>query len=148
MADATSGSSAHPALPVATLQRNSDNGKCTLGRLTLPSGHVLATIERPWKDNAQQISCIPAGEYHCELTMSPRFRRMLYEVQNVPNRGGIRIHVANWASELHGCIAVGLVHGPDMVLKSTIAMQRMNDLLQGRPFTLRVLAVPSNSGAQ
>lgn len=133
---------------VATLQRNSDNGKCMLGRLTLPSGLVLATIERPWKDNKPNISCIPAGTYRCVLSMSPRFRRMLYEVQNVPNRAGIRIHVANWASELHGCIAVGLVHGPDMVLKSTIAMQRMNDQLRGRPFTLQVLAVHNNSGAQ
>jgi hypothetical protein len=42
------------------------------------------------------------------LTMSNRFKRKLWEIKNVKGRAGIRIHSANKASELHGCIALGM----------------------------------------
>lgn len=121
-----------------TLQRIVDNGKCTLGRLALPSGFVVSTIERPWVQNKKGISCIPAGDYTCVMTLSNRFKKKLYILLEVPNRSGIRIHAANWAHQLEGCIALGISHGPEMVSQSQVAMHRFHEELDGRKFTLHI----------
>lgn len=123
---------------VITLNRTVATSTYTLGTMQLPSGFMLATIERPWKNNAPNLSCIPAGTYTVRMTYSPRFKRYLYEVTGVHGRAGIRIHVANWAAELHGCIAVGIVHGPSCVLQSTVALRRLHDELKSASFQLHI----------
>lgn len=40
--------------------------------------------------------------------MSNRFKKNMWLLLNVPNRDGIRIHSANYARELNGCIALGM----------------------------------------
>ena len=67
-----------------TLQRTVSTDTYMLGTLRLPNGFVLATIERPWKDNAPNLSCIPAGTYTVRMSYSPRFKRYLYEVVGRP----------------------------------------------------------------
>lgn len=79
----------------------------TLGILSMDGEYFGLTLERPWKDNAQAVSCIPAGKYKLDLTPSPKFGRRMLEVLNVPGRLGIRIHAANTVDQLKGCIAVG-----------------------------------------
>lgn len=91
-----------------TLQRINYGALDTLGSLVLPSGLVLSTIERPWKDNASGISCIPEGEYLMTMVMSPHMHKLTYLLQSVPKRDCIRVHSANWAHQLRGCIAPGL----------------------------------------
>lgn len=66
---------------------------------------VCGTLELPWKDNHQDISCIPRGEYHIAITYSSKFKRKLIEVLNVLGRSGVRLHPANQITELEGCIA-------------------------------------------
>jgi len=65
------------------------------------------TVERPWANNAPNISCIPEGEY----TMRPRrYYRGGYdtwEICDVPGRSYIMFHSANVPSDLEGCIGVG-----------------------------------------
>lgn len=53
-------------------------------------------------------TAIPQGTYRVAWTFSPRFKRYMLELLNVPNFIGIRIHSANYAYELEGCIAPGL----------------------------------------
>ncbi len=69
------------------------------------------TLELPWLDNRKNISCIPKGTYTCKFTRSLKFPLGTYEVQNVPNRSGIRIHSGNYATgaqvDIQGCILVG-----------------------------------------
>lgn len=125
------------------LQRTVHDPHCSLGRLTLPSGLVLASIERPWVKNAPTVSCIPAGKYKCAWTLSPRFHRKTYEVLDVPGRSGIRIHAANWASQLEGCIALGITHGAGCVIQSKIAIDKFEAELNGQPFILNILP-PTN----
>lgn len=40
--------------------------------------------------------------------MSPRFKKDMWLLLDVPGRDGIRIHSANYARELNGCIALGM----------------------------------------
>ena len=47
---------------------------------------------------------IPTLCYHLAVTMSPKFRRLLPIVQNVPQRSGIRFHVGKVPKHSTGCI--------------------------------------------
>ena len=47
---------------------------------------------------------IPALCYHLAVTMSPKFRRLLPIVQNVPGRSGIRFHVGKVPKHSTGCV--------------------------------------------
>lgn len=85
----------------------------TLGCLTVAGKDavfVCRTLELPDKNNRQNISCIPEGEYICRWTMSPHLGVETYEVFGVPNRAGIRIHSANYFFQIQGCIALGDSH--------------------------------------
>ena len=52
-------------------------------------------------------TAIPFGIYKVEVTMSPRFKRYLPLLLNVPHFTGIRIHAGNSAGDSSGCILVG-----------------------------------------
>ena len=51
-------------LPVYTLLREASSNNGTLGEIFNPDGsHLCYTCERPWMDNAPEVSCIPAGSF-------------------------------------------------------------------------------------
>ena len=79
----------------------------TIGRLTYNDEHFY-TIERPWLDNKQNVSCIPAGYYKLGRVDSPRFGPDTWEIKGVPGRTHILIHVANTANDVIGCVGLGL----------------------------------------
>lgn len=64
-------------------------------------------IEREWRNNEINVSCIPEGEYKMMRVDSPRFGDDMWEVADVPNRSHILIHVANYASNVIGCLGLG-----------------------------------------
>jgi len=47
---------------------------------------------------------IPAGTYPLERTWSPKFKKLLPLVENVPDRDGIRIHRGTMPEHSTGCI--------------------------------------------
>ena len=129
----------------AILIRTSDDGKQTLGALTIVGTDFgCKTIERPYINNRNNISCIPKGVYVCKWTKSPRLGRNTYEVLNVPMRSGIRIHPANYAYELHGCIALGSAYkdlnldGLNDVVHSGETLRKFEELLNGEDLTLTI----------
>lgn len=65
------------------------------------------SIERGWLDNKRMISCVPEGEYPLILEFSNKFNQDLWELKDVPNRSECKIHSANYARELNGCISLG-----------------------------------------
>ena len=70
-------------------------------------------------------SCIPFGLYPLtRLEKSKAFKYPHYLLEGVPDRTFIKIHVANYPSELHGCIGVGsyFANGAIAVCKSRKAM--------------------------
>jgi hypothetical protein len=66
----------------------------------------IFTLELPDLDNANNISCIPAGLYECQKTVSPSLGSCI-NVSNVVGRTYIRIHSGNYTSQIEGCILVG-----------------------------------------
>jgi hypothetical protein len=77
----------------------------TIGVLQLFGKVLCYTLELPWKDNKQNISCIPTGKYKCIVAKYKGKDRWL--IQNVPNRDGIFIHEGNVHSEIKGCVLIG-----------------------------------------
>ena len=66
-------------------------------------------------------TCIPYGKYEIQMSMSPKFNKVMPILLDVPGFNGIRIHSANRSSQVEGCIAPGLVNSGDAVLNSRIA---------------------------
>ena len=58
-------------------------------------------------DKVKNATAIPYGTYTCKLTYSPRFKRELPELFDVPYFSKIRIHGGNTASDSEGCILIG-----------------------------------------
>ena len=134
------------------LKRFSDDTKQTLGTLSFLKNDgqlfVCKTLELPWKDNQSNISCIPSGTYTCKYTRSNRLSAkkgtdiFTYEVLNVPDRGGIRFHSANFFFQLLGCIALGdalkdINAGNEQdAIHSGATIASFEDQLQKQDFTL------------
>ena len=79
------------------LIRNQPKGNAITGRLLINGRWFSNTLERVGYQ-------IPALCYHVAVTMSPKFRRLLPIVQNVPKRSGIRFHVGKVPKHSTGCI--------------------------------------------
>lgn len=126
----------------ARLVRQAKRSDGNFGVLTL-EGNRFYTVERPDLNNQPNISCIPAGTYKVSMTFSPRFKRPMYLLQDVPKRAGIRIHPANLASQLNGCIALGLkpgsIDGKRAVLLSAPAVRQFEQILGNGPFELEII---------
>jgi hypothetical protein len=87
--------------------------RCTSGYLAVNGQIIVYTLERPWKDNQQNLSSIPAGTYPAILRYdhSDQWR---IELQNVPGRSNIQIHIGNEPDQSKGCVLVGGKLGPDL----------------------------------
>ena len=81
------------------LIRNQPKGTAITGRLVINGRFFCNTIERKGYE-------IPALCYPVRVTMSPRFKRLLPIVQNVPQRSGIRIHRGSKPEHSNGCVLV------------------------------------------
>lgn len=106
---------------------------------------IAKTMELPDKNNASKISCIPKGTYTCRYTLSPSFQKHTYEILNVPGRAGIRIHSANYASQLLGCVALGSAlkdinnDGRQDVVHSGETMEEFEKVMNYEDFELTIL---------
>ena len=65
-------------------------------------------------------TCIPFGTYEIKIIFSPKFKRELPWLQNVPSFTSILIHRGNTAKDSAGCILVGENKVVGKVLNSTI----------------------------
>lgn len=64
-------------------------------------------------------TCIPFGIYNVILTVSPKFKRKLPRLLNVPSFEGILIHRGNTNADTAGCILVGENKVVGKVINST-----------------------------
>ena len=81
------------------LIRNEAKGNAITGRLVINGRFFCNTLERVGYQ-------IPALCYHVSVTMSPKFKRILPIVQNVPQRSGIRFHRGTKPQHSTGCILI------------------------------------------
>ncbi len=85
-----------------TLIRQKKIGKAVNGTITFPIGERSFTY--PTIENADFI--IPAGTYPLNRTWSPKFKKLLPIIEEVPEREGIRIHTGTKPEHSTGCVLV------------------------------------------
>ena len=100
------------------LTRISREGKAVRGKMRV-NGRDIATLE-----NADYI--IPIGTYPLSVTFSPRFKRMLPLIGNVPGRSGIRFHRGTKPEHSKGCILVSAANEQELTAK-WLALQASNE---------------------
>ncbi len=89
------------------LTRTRQTGKAVLGKLVIPFSQIPLSEGEPDStvntiENADFI--IPAGTYPLARTWSPKFKKLLPIVEDVPDREGIRIHRGAIPEHSTGCI--------------------------------------------
>lgn len=107
----------------------------TIGELYVDGEHIADTLEdrvRPEGEKIYGKTAIPEGTYEMVLSYSPRFKKILPEILNVPNFTGIRIHCGNSSADSSGCVLVGTWDGEkeDWVSDSKVAFNKLMSLLQ------------------
>jgi hypothetical protein len=116
------------------IKRISDDGVQTLGTMHYDDKEVAKTLELPWRNNAQRISCIPTGTYRVIRRTSKKYGRH-FHILGVDSRSYILIHHANFYYQLLGCIGVGRAHidingdGLRDITASRATMTRLLNLL-------------------
>jgi len=97
--------------PELTLKRLVDkasiiNATGTWGEVFNELGQKIAvSLERPFLNNKRSISCIPTGK--SLWSKDNTGKHQYWGIENVEDRDGIEIHVANYPDQLKGCITFG-----------------------------------------
>ena len=92
------------------LIRENKAGNAVYGNMSfemLNRNYENETFTQPTLENADFI--IPAGTYPVERTWSPRLKKALPEILDVPDRTGIRIHMGSKPEHSKGCILVDML---------------------------------------
>ena len=127
---------------VFTLKRLYFNEEYTLGKLYLNGQFICDILEDKDRDTNTSgkfdngevkvagKTAIPYGKYEVILTNSPRFKRVLPELLNVPHFTGIRIHAGNTADDSEGCLLPGLNKDKGKVLESKVYESKIIELIR------------------
>lgn len=82
----------------------------TFSAVSIDDNPVCVAVELPWKNNAQFVSCIPAGIYNCTKMVHIK-HGVIWKVNDVVGRSGVLIHEGNTIKDVLGCIAMGRYFG-------------------------------------
>ena len=96
------------------LKRTNYKETYTIGRLYINNNYFCDTLEDRCRNLSKEKkiysqTAIPKGVYKLVISYSPRFKRLLPLLLNVPFFEGIRIHAGNSSKDTSGCILVGTV---------------------------------------
>jgi hypothetical protein len=94
-----------------TIRRSIETDKNILGFATLTNSRSkiifnCVTLELPFLSNKKKVSAIPTGTYRAIKTKSNSKGEVL-QINFVPGRSGILVHVGNYSKDTLGCILVG-----------------------------------------
>lgn len=130
-----------------TLKRKFLGDKYTVGDLFINGKFFCNTIEDkvrglpatcPYTPKGQSCKCkgkiyaetaIPAGTYKVTMEYSPRFKRKLPLLHNVPHFIGILIHSGTTAVDSAGCVLVGNNTIKGKVTGSRVTSDKLNAIL-------------------
>lgn len=92
--------------------------------------YSLEDAIRPYPDKVPGETCIWGDSiYPVVIDYSPKFKRDMPHVMNVPFFSGIRIHTGNTTTDTEGCIILGYERQANRVLRSFDAWSDFNRIL-------------------
>jgi len=113
-----------------TIVRINYNDKTTIGRLYINNEFFCYTLEdkvRPKGVKVYGETAIPSGKYKVIVSYSPKFKKLLPEILNVPMFSGIRLHGGSTAQNSLGCVILSY----DLIDENTVKSdQAYNDLIK------------------
>lgn len=131
-----------------SLKRRYRGPDYTIGSLFVNGAYFSDTLEDKVRDIPREgkipgKTAIPTGEYKVILSHSPRFKRELPRLLNVPYFDGILIHRGNTPNHTEGCILVGENKIKGQVINSTQYELRLIELMReamrrGEEVTIKV----------
>lgn len=134
-----------PSMKEAQLKvlRETFTKKSTIGKLFLGEDFFCYTLEDPLRDKkVYGETAIPEGTYQVIINYSPRFKKYLPLLLEVPGFEGIRIHTGNTPQDTLGCILVAQEKGNDIIYSSRPAffslMDRISELLEKSPVWIEI----------
>jgi len=121
------------------LDRFISTDKGTFGVLIVEDKRFY-TVEKPWRNNTQEISCVPSGEYilipHGEygkdgdvLCLISEENKITHFEENNSKRFACLIHTANYEKDVIGCIGLGQLYLKNMVTNSRNSIKEFYDLV-------------------
>ena len=120
------------------LERQDFSKDWIIGSFYYDGEFICYSLERPYLDNAPNISCVPEGEYelkyHRYKGKLDTFALIGETVSHFPSdkqRNLILIHPANKVHELQGCIATGTtkLSGDGRMVKSLDAHKKLMNII-------------------
>lgn len=118
-----------------TLTRLRETDESTLGVFDLyrDNEHAeFATLELLWRNNAENISRIPAGHYVMRWLWSAKHDCFCWHIIGVPQRDNIECHVGNFPRDTLGCVLLGEgVNHDGYLTGSRAAFDKFNTFLAG-----------------
>lgn len=120
---------------VLTLDRIWFTARSTIGKLMIDGEfecYILEDFDRLAKGEKKIYgeTAIPRGTYEIRLTYSPRFKKKLPLLVNVPGFTGIRIHAGNTAKDTAGCLLPGTTRSENFVGQSKRAFNKLYEKLE------------------
>lgn len=105
----------------------------TIGDLYVNGEWFCNTLEDTVREKKiKHITAIPEGTYDVVLTHSPKFKRVLPLIQNVPEFSGIRIHSGTDQNDTSGCVLVGENTEKGKLTNSKHTLAKLMSLLEGQ----------------
>ena len=113
------------------LKRKWMTGKSTVGELSINGQFECYILEDTIRqEKVYGETAIPSGIYEVGITYSPRFKRKLPVLRDVPGFKGIRIHAGNTAKDTEGCLLPGQTRDTDFVGRSKRAFNALYSKLE------------------
>lgn len=91
-------------------------------------GYTLEPEMKTPSEYSYANKCIGTGKYVARYEYSPKFKKYLVELKNVPEHSEIKIHAGNCRKNTRGCILVGMRSGKGCVLDSVTALDKLNTM--------------------
>lgn len=115
------------------LKRKALKPEYTIGDLFINGEFFCNTLEDTYRDLSKEKkipgkTAIPYGKYEVILNYSPRFKKELPRLLNVPFFDGILIHGGNTPEDTEGCILVGENAIKGKVINSTSYKKKLIDM--------------------
>ena len=109
----------------------------TIGKLYIDNKYFCDTLEDRDRGLKQSMplseiqkikvkhqTAIPTGTYEVKWTWSPKYKRMMPLIDNVPGFEGIRIHSGNSQQDTSGCLLLGKNSVVGKVLESRATINK------------------------
>jgi len=114
------------------LIREKRSAKAVRGTITLPF-EGRSPLSYPTLENADFI--IPAGKYPLKMTWSPRFKKDMPLIDEVPDREGIRFHMGTKPEHSEGCVLLSY----EGLTNLKIFINYCKKWLEDEPLTLTII---------